>query len=152
MRIVVTPGGTGHAAIQEYQRAWTSQAVFYEEHNYALHLRWSLILQHIPDMKTRYLYEDLSDVYQRAIDGPPGVPLLCAYDLAVIQQRFWHLMWENKWTLPSAYGYHVNATSVWQRHLFRRLEQQRIWRRNASGKLKRPIAKPVDTKPAQWLH
>jgi hypothetical protein len=103
-------------------------------------------------MKTRHLYEDLSDIYGEIEKGPAGARLYAAYDLAILQHRFWDVLYQNNLTLPCPYGWHSVNCQAWQRKLLDRIEAQRPWRRNKFGKIKKPVSVAKSDKPGKWVH
>lgn len=151
LTIVGAYAAVGHPKVDALEAAYVSQLAFYPEHNAVMHWRWAFILEHVPQMRTRHLYDDLTDVMEWGHAQPAGDILVAVYDLAVIQHRFWDLIYRNGYTLILAYGLQAAASQVWQRKLLDRIEEQKTWRRNSRGKLR----KPVTTEPKKvrsWYH
>lgn len=145
--------GIGHAKCAAIERVFLSQHLWYPEHNCAVHVRWSFVLEHIPAMRSRHLYEDLSDVYREAMTWRSGYPLLAAYDMSMLQERLWRVLNGNGLTMTHAYGWELCAAQSWQRQLLTRMEEQRPWRRNTFGKIKKPrIVAVPETPNRKWYH
>jgi hypothetical protein len=141
----------GHPKVAEVEAAFLRQHIWYPEHNAVLHFRWSYILENIPEMRSRHLYDDLTDIYESVATGGSCSRLFAAYDMAILQHRFWDLLFKNGMILVHAHGWQQCASQAWQRRLLERLENQKPWRRNQFGKVKRPVAKkppPV----GRWYH
>lgn len=144
--IVGASHGVGHEKPAALEEAFLQRHVWYPEHNCAVHVRWQFILEHIPEMRTRHLYDDLSDLYHEAMKLQSCMRLFAFYDMTILQGRFWTALHDHHLTLEHAFGYHLCAAQGWQRQLLTRLETQRPWRRNRVGRIKPPIVAPIDTR------
>lgn len=138
--------GVGHAKPAAMEEVFLQQNLWYPEHRCPLHVRWQFILEHIPEMRTRHLYDNLSDLYREALKLPSCMRLFAFYDLTVLQWRFWNVLHERQLTLAHAFAYHLCAAQSWQRQLLERLQTQSPWRRNRAGRIKRPIVAPIDAR------
>lgn len=143
--------GVGHAKVAELESVFLRQHVWFPEHAAAVHVRWTFVLEHVPGMRGRHLYDDLSDVYEAALKLPSSYRLLATYDLSILQGRLWRVLADNGMTMLHAFGWELCAAQAWQRRLLARLEEQRPWRRNNFGKVKRPRSVP-DAKTRRWFN
>lgn len=140
----------GHARVAGLEDVFLKQHVWYQGHNCAVHVRWAFILEHIPAMRGRHLYEDLSDVYQDALKLPASFRLVATYDMAVLQGLLWRILAQNGLTMIHAFGWELSAAQIWERQLLKRLQEQTPWRRNTFGKVKKPRVVEAATK--KWLN
>ena len=113
-----------------------------------VHARWTSILQHFPKMRTRPLYEDLSDIVAEG-ENATGTKLIAAYDLVLLQVRFFALLRANKFVLPHTFEWCMTRNWVWQERLNERLRSTRAYRRNKFGKVKAEHKPQVK---ALWLN
>lgn len=143
LRIVGAFAATGHPGVSMLESAFLRQHVTYPEHVSVVHWRWSYILEAVPQMRSRHLYDDLSDIYREAEKQRAGKELYAAYDLTILQQRFWTILRENQMTLAHVYGWQFCAAQAWQRRLLARVNAQKPWRRSGHhGKIKKPMLAP----------
>lgn len=141
----------GHAKVDTLEAQFLAHQVIFPEHTAAIHWRWSYILEHIPEVRDRHLYHDLSDIFASIEAGPTGHRMFAAYDLAILQHRLWDTINHNSMCLPQVYGWNVCVAQTWQKRLLERVEAQKPWRRNARGKVRKPItAEPA--KVGKWYH
>jgi hypothetical protein len=151
---IVTPhdGLIGHATCERLHTAWTNQHVWFPEHNCAIHVRWQFILEYIPEMRVAHLYDDLTPIYEdAAVNLPACNRLFAAYDMTILQHRFWQCLYDRKMTLAHVYGWNLCAAQAWQRRLLPRLEGQKPWRRGKYGKVQKPVIVPAK-RPASELN
>lgn len=139
MEIVGAHEAVGHSKVDELHDLFVNQLGFFPEHNCAVHIRWQFILEHIPEMRELKLHQDLSGLYRDALELPSCFRLFAAYDMAILQHRFWQCLYENNMTLAHVYGWNLCAAQGWQRQLLPRLEHQKPWRRSRFGKVKKPV-------------
>lgn len=150
--IVGAYAAVGHPHVLALEHAFVNQSVIFPEHNLPVFERWSLIIENLPLMRGKRLHHNLTAVYQDAEMMPAGHPLIVAYDLSILQYRFWEVLWQNGMLLPTAHGYQVCAAQAWQQRLLVRIEEQKPWRRNTRGKLKKPVTKPLHAMPGKWFN
>lgn len=143
--------GVGHPEVDALEASFLRQHVWFPEHTGAVHFRWAFILEWIPAMRTLHLYNDLSPVYKHAMTLGAGSALFAAYDLSILQHRFWQLLHDKGMTLPVPYGWQLCASQAWQRQLLPRIENQRPFRRNQFGKIKKART-TVPEKVQKWYN
>lgn len=141
--IIGASHGVGHAKCAELHSIFVRQHVWYPEHSCVVHVRWQFILEHIAEMRSAHLYDDLSPIYEAALTLPHGHRLFACYDMTILQHRLWQALYDNKLSLAHVYGWNLCAAQAWQRRLLKRLEEQRPWRRTKYGKIRKPDQVPA---------
>lgn len=152
MKIVGAFRAQGHPLVAALEAAFLRQHIWFPEHNGAVHFRWAFILENIPEMRTKHLYDDLTSVYETVAYSGSSARLFAAYDMSILQHRLWDTLVKNGMCLVHVHGWQTCASQAWQRRLLERLESQKPWRRTGEfGKIKKPVDKPAP-KPGTWYH
>lgn len=152
LTLVGATAAKGHPDAAKLERAFLDQHVLYPENETAVvHWRWTKILEYVPAMRGRHLYEDLSDVYAAVEAGPPTLAVNWAWDLTFLQERFWDELLARRMCFTHANYYFGCAAQAWRRRLMSRIQNQRAWRRDRRGTLRGPVVKPVQA-VQKWMN
>lgn len=120
------------------------------ENEVPLNQRWMEILTWIPAMRTRILADDLSDIYEDALENGSGLRLFCAHDLAIMQSRYFVGMFENRMLPPHVRDVLLNQLTVYQWKMSERMSNVGQIRRNGE-RIRKPSYAPKQ-KHFSWLH
>ena len=122
----------------------------HEESETPIHQRWTEILTWIPAMRGRTLVDDLSDIYEDALENASGLRLFCAHDLAMLQCRFYAALFENRMMAVHVRDLHMTQAVVWQWKLSDRMAKVGQIRRQGTRIRKASFA--PKQKHYSWLH
>lgn len=131
------------------ESAFTSQLVVYSESDMPVHVRWQMILENIPEMRTRSLTDDLSDIYDIAYNFHAGLKLHAAKELAVLATRYWYILFTTKRVLKPTAELQWENAQYWQRKLLDRLNETAQVRRKGDRIRKERVP---ETKALAWVH
>jgi hypothetical protein len=151
LKIVGAYARAGHSLVALVEAAFLRQDEIFPEHFAPVHARWGVILEKLPEIRGRHLYEELSDVYRIVEAESLSQRTLVAYDLAILQHRFVVLLAQNRMLLPGGTAFYSCNARAWQFKLLDRIERQKPWRRNTYGKIKKPVTAEV-RKIQPWYH
>jgi hypothetical protein len=88
-------------------------AVVYEEDDMPVCDRWFRILEYLPHIRGRHLYEDLSDTYQELYQRGAGSTVAACLDFVLLRCRFFMVLKANGIGRAHQNDYEIEASQVW---------------------------------------
>lgn len=134
--------------LERIESDFLRMSVTYAEDEMPIFDRWFRILEYLPHVRGRHLFEDLTEAYKDIYTNGSGSMIAACIDFLLLRQQFFMLLSDNGIGRTHQNNYEIEISTFWFSKMYDRSVDVPV-PKSTKGKYK-----PVETKPTTthlWL-
>jgi hypothetical protein len=106
--------------IERTESDFLRMSIVYAEDDLPVYERWMRVLEYLPDMRGKHIYDDLTAIFEKVYRTGAGSIIAASIDLLMLRVRFFEMLRLNGIGRRHVNDYEIEASTVWRDKLLDR--------------------------------